>query len=131
MLSGFWLIIIIIFNVFLLMSPAKILTEIVDKQVEFTLSHAMSNTESHIIIQNTLIFMVFFLFKQCFIWRYTGKSHFTSSSDVNTRTRRKDKLVISCSLLFNFIETSIDLLFILISLDFFFSFSEENILWII
>lgn len=44
------------------MSPAKILTEIVYKQVEFTLSHAMSNTESHIIIQNTLIFMVFFLF---------------------------------------------------------------------
>lgn len=42
------------------MSPAKILTEIVDKQVEFTLSHAMSNTESHIIIQNTLIFMFFF-----------------------------------------------------------------------
>lgn len=117
MLSGFWLIIIIIFNVFLLMSPAKILTEIVDKQVEFTLSHAMSNTESHIIIQNTLIFMVFFLFKQCFIWRYTGKSHFTSSSGVNTRTRRKDKLVISCSLLFNFIET-----YILISLGFFLLF---------
>lgn len=44
------------------MSPAKILTEIVDKQVEFTLSHAMSNTESHIIIQNTLIFMVFFFY---------------------------------------------------------------------
>lgn len=44
------------------MSPAKILTEIVDKQVEFTLSHAMSNTESHIIIQNTLIFMFFFFY---------------------------------------------------------------------
>lgn len=76
-------------------------------------------------------YVVFFKFKQCFIWRYTGKSHFTSSSGVNKRTRRKDKLVISCSLLFNFIETSIDLLFILISLDFFFSFSEENIVWII
>lgn len=42
------------------MSPAKILTEIVYKQVEFMLSHAMSNTKSHIIIQNTLIFMGFF-----------------------------------------------------------------------
>lgn len=35
------------------MSPAKILAEIFDKQVEFTPDQALSTTESHTIIQNT------------------------------------------------------------------------------